>query len=247
MFRRRFTPARRSFPRRRFGRGTRLRAAATPNRRFQPINFAWQFDHVADPGQTTNVVVTMATLRQLQGIAAPTAVDFNWTEQARGFEVGGIVFNWCLVPFWENPVGGTGIALSAFYARLLLVTDRLLTDAQPASVATPWFNSQVPVANADSQSELELHDDFPARIHWQVGRSFNLATINGGTATNPFPATPAVAISQGTVSKRLRLFVGQDQGLFFHTAGLAQAFFDPELVAGVTFIVHGTMYARLRM
>lgn len=209
------------------------------------------FSNSIDTDESGGAQTVMTTLAQMSHFGNTTPPSFLAVpEMARSLEIGGIVFHFTCMAFGPDAVEANPATLPEYWFshnRLLLVTDRVDDGNVPTTILAPWFESTlptVPIANLDNASE---NTDFPTRIHWQEGRTFQHGFATQLATGRPLAQAP-VSNWTGTRSKRLKLRLTDEQGLYF----VQTARTDTNIVGGDPvilyryFSVFGTIYYRVK-
>lgn len=136
------------------------------------------------------------------------ASDVSYTNQVKYLEIGGIVFDWGMLPFSSR--GTTAFfqeELSAV-AQLVIFSDRVGTDGNPAAPDANWFTNTTPVGVSTATEGQDEDQKFPTRVHYRhaVPITFGESTYSNGSnsGAGAFSA-PARIRTQGSKSLRLRL------------------------------------------
>lgn len=242
---------RRSF--RRFSRprrrGAGLRNSTRPLR-WSVGNFRFENNIQVNTATPDFNVVTVIAAMQNFGTSSPAGF-LAVPQMARSLEIGGIVFHFTVTPYGTDDLNADPATLPEWYFtdnRLLLCSDRVDDSGTPASILTPWGESTLPTVSITSLDNLSEDEDFPTRIHWQEGRSFQHGFSTLLATGRPLAQAP-VAFWHGTRSKRLKLRLTDESILTFHQfvhLGNTAPIPGDDVFVNVSFRVQGTLYYRVR-
>jgi len=240
--------SRRSFSR---GGSSRFRSRFQRNKTHQPTRTGhWQRANMNLEALTLltdgqdSISLTIIPIAQIfDRLASPVGAT---GQQIRFCEVGGVCFDWQTQ--LADIVQDSDSGLWLVQTQILLVSDRLDTEGNPAALDSNWFTNTTPIVSATSGGEAQDEDQrFPTRVHWRHSRNFNggVADAPIGISGNGFYSTPVVSL-QGSANLRLRLRLDDEHALAFHftskitdAAGVLQN-------AAFTHTVTGSLYYRTR-
>lgn len=213
-------------------------------------NFRFENTLQVNTGTTDFNIVTIIAAMQNFGTPSPSGF-LAVPQMARSLEIGGMVWHFTVMPYGVDDLNADPATLPEWYftdCRLLLCSDRVDDSGTPASILTPWGESTLPSVPINNLDNLSEDEDFPTRIHWQEGRSFQHGFSTLLTTGRPLAQAP-VAFWHGTRSKRLKLRLSDENALtfhqFVHLSNLAPLPGD-DVFCNVRFSVQGTIYYRVR-
>lgn len=240
--RRRFTP-RSSF---RSRRGPMLRTPTRP-KFWQRANFFAESSVLVPNSSlvTTNVAILLA---RHQNLARNIAEGIGAMNQVRYIELGGIVYDWGLrrEAFYEE---GTGSLLGTTQGHTLLV-DRLDNTGLPVTAATTdWALAQPPVVQVSTTVPgAGAQDvDFPTKIihrKWERKPHYAVEVV----ASEGLWAPEGQYLDQRnpTVNKRLKLRLGDADGLFAVFSVVTSASYSAGGTISWPCWIQGQLYYRVR-
>jgi len=201
-----FRRSRSRAPFRRFRR-SRLKPPNAPQH-WQAANFFFESQDII-----TNAVFLTESLELVkiqEHIGSPTTSQSRSLEaMSRRIELGGIVFQYGHM--LDGPAAESDAPANKEVWQMRLVTDRLNNAGNPTALPD-YLVSQAPITVAPSG--LAQDDEFPLRTHWRDGNIMsNFAGLVSTPHTNANLLTPHPT---RTVNLRLRRFLDDYTGLFFH-------------------------------
>jgi len=253
---RRFTRSNSRQPRRSF---SRFRPRASP-RRTQPTR-VWEMgqfffetlDELPDGGEGQDeITIRYVRLAATRTIGDPaTGQGVALISAARSLDIGGVVYDWAVRPAQGIDAGATPGEGRMFVHTGLLV-DRMDGDALPTSVAS-WnpFLTSTPVASVSNAASTPggntLNNDFPNRILFC--QTFELQfgaqqILNPQAGELYVPDGQLVDTRRGTVSKRLRLRLDDQVGLYMFIAYAPGDLFATGVIPFADWWARGNIYYR---
>lgn len=228
-FRRSFRAPSRSFRRSSFRSRGRTHVVTKPRRwSIAQINSVQTFQQTATSLGFSLRMVHIASiaqsLSQFSSTSSEQRVGGVLSALERKLEIGGIVFDWGIIPTGPIQPGATPEQASVDMATYL-VTDRVVDDTitgqpHPASIVSwqPFFASFPMAALQSSTPTLESREsNQPTRIHWQRHDHLELGARSfvGSESVLYVPNEQKVRVYRGVVNRRLRLRLDDGQGLYF--------------------------------
>lgn len=189
---------------------------------WQRANFALApINSVDGPNQQEFTTLILAQIFRNLADGA-TAAGENFTNQVKYLEIGGMVFDWQFMPTMQRGTTLFGENLHAF-AQVIIFSDRIDSDGNPAAPDANWFNNTTPVGVATAVEGQDEDHKYPTRVHYRhaVGLDFDetvfSAGANGGDGTT---AAVHQIRTQGSKSLKLRLRLDDEHALCvcFHLA-----------------------------
>jgi len=187
-------------------------------------------------------------LARHNNLARITSEGFGYADQIRYIDIGGVVFDWGFRRETSYDVG-TGSSLGITQG-VTLATDRLDNTGAPTTAATvQWHRPQPPVAQistttpgADAQNQ-----DFPVKIHWRKWeRKPHYAVQVTDTGVLEAPEGQYLDARNPTVNKRLKLRIGEQDGLFLIFSAITGPTYAAGGSLGWSIWVQGQIYYRTR-
>jgi len=149
-----------------------------------------------------------------------SAVGESHSNQVKYLEIGGIVFDWQIIPGMSRGTTAFFDSNVDAFAQIVIASDRLDADGNPAAPGANWFTNTTPVGVASATETQDEDHRFPTRVHYRhaVAVSFNeaIGASAGGTGT-AYPAESHVIRTQGSKSLRLRLRLDDEHALVAYT------------------------------
>lgn len=211
---------------------------------WQRANFNIIATNVVDTGTPTGALVTVMAQIKDRVSDATTGTGRALGEQVKFLEVGGMVFDWSMYLNDVSLADDTG--LWSLQSQIILVSDRLDKDGNPAAIETEWFNNQTPVSLASAQQVSDEENEYPTRVHWRHSRNIVGGAIASNTTGRIYPSQNVVLL-QGSANLRLRLRLDDEHCLAFHLPLFIANSGGAELLGGaVTYTIAGSMYYRTR-
>lgn len=223
----------------------------TPTRpvRWQAANFCLNGGLVMDAnGADNNLVIVLATIGNRVG-DSNTAQGRTLNSMARSMEIGGVVMEWSFrttLVFASEPVGSDQNA--AFQTQVILCSDRLQADDQPASIDCNWFTNTPPISTALSTEDQDRETNYPTRIHLRRSHRFDVGFTDPpsvlGTLRSAGVTTYA---SGGRANLRLKLRLSDEQALCIHVPSQVTEQNEATINEIATdYNITGTLYYRAR-
>jgi len=229
---RRFTPQRFTRGRNSSFRSRRGALRKPGDRRWEKSQFLLQ-QNVEDPAGASSSqmlafhIASIAISLQQEGSAVPAGVALG--SMTRKLLIGGIEFDWSFRNVSDDIASNSASMVETQnFHQFGLCSDELSVESgqpmTPNFIAAGWnpFLSQFPISalTASTPSTLAFDPQRPKHIHWKnTQENFNgVQSLTVSEDLQLVQTGQSVYFPRGHVSKRLRLVLDDNQGLFFYFA-----------------------------
>lgn len=127
----------------------------------------------------------------------------SYGNQVKFLEIGGIVFDWRMI-FTSSRGSTAAFDNENVVGQILLVSDRLDADGNPAAVTSNWFTNTTPTGVAEGTETQDEDHKFPTRVHYRAARAADFNDLVLSPAGDHLPANRSTFSAQGSKSLRLR-------------------------------------------